>query len=206
MAEHKNHLHQAYGLNTVEDTQDFYADWAATYDAEVAEHGYVTPGRCGKALARFAQNKNAPLLDVGCGTGLSGSALAKSGFDTIDGCDLTPEMLSKAKELNLYRRLWQSDPDSDLDYAAGDYKLFAAIGVIGAGAARLGLFHEIIAKMLSGDLFVFSFNDHTLEHPEYEGALMDCLDCGACQLLFKEYGEHLINVGMKSRVYVLRKQ
>ncbi|MCP5088484.1 MAG: methyltransferase domain-containing protein [Rhodobacteraceae bacterium] len=204
MAE-KKYLDQAYSLRTVTDTQALYADWAETYDEEVAANGYVTPARCAKALAKFAPDKNAPLLDLGCGTGLSGMALAKEGFARIDGCDLTAEMLERAEALNLYRTLWQSSPDSELTYASGDYRLFAAIGVIGAGAARMELFHEIIRKMLRGDFFVFSFNDRTLEHPEYEGALMNYLDTGSASLMFKEYGTHLPGKDMKSRVYVLRK-
>ncbi|MCP5076058.1 MAG: methyltransferase domain-containing protein [Rhodobacteraceae bacterium] len=201
----KKYLDQAYDLQTVTDTQAFYADWAETYDAEVAENGYVTPGRCAEALAKFAPDKNAPLLDLGCGTGLSGMALAATGFTKIDGCDLTPEMLEKARSLNLYRILWQSSPDSQLTFAPGDYQMFSAIGVIGVGAAHMDLFRQVTAKMLRGDLFVFSLNDKALEHPEYEGAVMDYTDTGAVSLLFKEHGAHLPGIKLKSRVYVLRK-
>ena len=32
------------------DVADFYDDWAATYEAEVGDNGYVTPTRCAEAL------------------------------------------------------------------------------------------------------------------------------------------------------------
>ena len=38
-------LKNTYGLETPEETQGHYQKWAATYEDEVAEHGYATPGR-----------------------------------------------------------------------------------------------------------------------------------------------------------------
>ena len=72
---------------------------------------------------------------MGCGTGLSGAALAEAGFTTIDGSDLSPGMLDKARALGVYRDLWLPDDLPDRRYDA-----VAAVGVIGPGAAPLDLF------------------------------------------------------------------
>lgn len=205
MSNHKNHLDNAYSLQTVDETRNFYADWAQTYDREIFENGYATPARCAAAVAMFV-NCSATVLDVGCGTGLSGMALSKIGFSAIDGCDMTPEMLERAKNLNLYRNLWASEPNADLDFSRGPYHVVAAIGVIGYGAARMTLFYDILEQMTSGAHFVFSFNDHTLEDPTFERAVMNAVDGGAFALLFSEYGPHLAKRNMNSNVYVLQKQ
>jgi predicted TPR repeat methyltransferase len=205
MVEDKNHLDRAYGIDTVDATKAFYADWAATYDLEITKNGYATPERCAKAIATFA-DLNGAVLDVGCGTGLSGMALAKAGFSTIDGCDMTPEMLEGAQKLNLYRKLWTSDPNANLDMSNGPYNVIAAIGVIGLGAARMTLFHDIIKNMASKSFFVFSLNDLTLKDPSFEGAVMNAIDCGAFTLLFRETGDHFPARKMKSNVYVLQKR
>ena len=76
----KNFLDHAYGLTSVEDTRAFYADWSLSYDAELHRNGYVTPQRCAEALARHMPDKSGPVLDVGCGTGLSGMELRAAGF------------------------------------------------------------------------------------------------------------------------------
>lgn len=199
----KQFLDHAYGLDNSKSTRDFYADWAATYDTEVAANGYVTPGRSAEALAQFADT-GAPLLDIGCGTGLSGLAFAKAGFTTIDGCDLTPEMLERANALNLYRNLWVSEMGAPPDMSRGPYPNVAAVGVIGSGAAPLSVFHDITAAMAPGAYFVFSFNDHTLEDPAYEAAVM-AADGAGFTLKFKDYDDHLPRRGMKSTVYVLQK-
>ncbi|MEK6204583.1 MAG: methyltransferase type 11, partial [Amylibacter sp.] len=79
MSTHKDHLSRAYDLSSVDETQKFYSDWAATYDAEILENGYATPERCAKALAGFAPEQDFAVLDIGCGTGLSGKYLAAAG-------------------------------------------------------------------------------------------------------------------------------
>jgi len=45
------------------------------------------------------------VLDVGCGTGLVGQELAATGYRTIDGIDLSPEMIEIARSRNVYRSL-----------------------------------------------------------------------------------------------------
>ncbi len=205
MTNHKNHLNNSYQLDSVADTQDYYTDWAATYDAEVIANGYVTPQRCADALASVAAKKSLSILDIGCGTGLSGKIISETGFTNIDGCDINPEMLEVAKTRKLYQQLWLSDPENPFPFTTGKYDAITAVGVIGAGAAPLGLFHQAISKLASGGLFVFSFNDHTLEDSSYEAAVNDEIENKNFELLFKEYGPHLPGREMQSNVYVLRR-
>ena len=73
--------------NTSDDTRDLYAQWSTSYDQEVAENGYATPSRAAKALASHVEDLSTPVLDYGCGTGLSGIALRKVGFSNLHGID-----------------------------------------------------------------------------------------------------------------------
>ena len=63
------------------------------------------------------------------------------------------------------------------------------------------------AKMLAlaDDLFVFSFNDHSLADPAFEAQVKDYIGTSRAELMFKEYGDHLPGAGLKSNVYVLKK-
>ena len=115
-------------------------------------------------------------------------------------------MLQVAKTRDVYDKLWQSEIKKPLDFENGRYDAISAIGVIGVGAAPVNLLYDMLKKLKSGGLAVFSFNDHTLEDPEYECAVMNHTDCGAYELLFREYGPHLPGKNMKSNVYVLRKR
>lgn len=205
MPKHNNHLDHSYQLDSIVDTQDFYSDWASTYDAEIIENGYASPQRCANALSQFTNSKSLKVLDIGCGTGYSGKILADTGFTQIDGCDINPEMLEIAKTRNIYQQIWLSEVENPFPFETGKYDAITAIGVIGSGAAPLSLFHETIDKLDCDGLFVFSFNDHTLEDPNYEAAITEGIENKHFELLFKEYGDHLPGRNIKSNVYVLRK-
>lgn len=198
-------LDKAYAARDAASTRNLYDDWAASYEAEVAENGYATPGRCADALKSVTDDMAAPILDFGCGTGLSGLALKLAGFGAIDGLDLSAEMLEGAAAKGVYRTLGQIEADADLPFAKGTYCAMAAIGVIGAGAAPISVLHTLMRKLDRGGKLVFSFNDHALENPENEGGVSEWTDCGAARLLFKKHGDHLPGIGLKSTVYVLEK-
>lgn len=199
-------LDKAYQARDAQSTRALYDDWSASYEAEVAENGYVTPERCATALARFSQNISAPILDFGCGTGLSGLALKLAGFETIDGLDLSSEMLSKAEAKKVYRTLSVIEADAPLAHEPGDYAAIAAIGVIGAGAAPISVLHTLMRGLAPGGKLVLSFNDHALEDPKNEAGLNEWLDCGAATLLFREHGPHLPGIGLMATVYVIEKK
>ena len=198
-------LDKAYSTRTAAETRDLYDAWACSYDSEIGANGYATPARCAAALAEFLHDPEAPILDFGCGTGISGKALAKVGFRTIDGMDLSADMLVHARERAIYRDLKDIAPDTDPGIAPGAYKAIAAIGVIGAGAAPLATFDTLMHALAPRGLFVFSFNDHALEDPASEGRVAAWTETGAAVLLFREYGPHLPGRELNSNVYVIEK-
>ena len=198
-------LDKAYHLETTEDTQKLYNDWAASYDAEVSDNGYATPGRVAKAMREVLPETDMPILDFGCGTGLSGLALSLEGFTQIDGIDPNPEMLDLARDKNVYRTVTLMDINDDTPVAQGSYGVIAAIGVIGTGAAPASTFDLLMNALDRGGYLAFSFNDHALADREYTCRLNQWLDCGAARLLYKDYGPHLPKQNINSNVYVLEK-
>ena len=196
-------LDKAYQARDAASTRALYDDWAASYEAEVANNGYATPARCADALKACGADLSAPVLDFGCGTGLSGLALRLAGFDVIDGVDLSAEMLDGARAKDVYRHLDMIEAGGPLP--RDDYTAIAAIGVIGAGAAPIDVLHILMRALPSGGKLVFSFNDHALEDPANEAGVAQWTDCGAARLLFKEHGDHLPGIDLKSNVYVLEK-
>ncbi len=201
----ENFLDKAYGARDAASTRKLYDDWAASYEAEIAENGYATPRRCAEALAKFSDDPTLPILDFGCGTGLSGLALKLAGFTTIDGVDLSKDMLAQATDKDVYRSLNQIEAGAALSHKPGDYAAIAAIGVIGAGAAPISTFDTLMKGLTKGGFLVFSFNDHALEDKANEGRINEWTDCGAARLLFREHGDHLPGIDLKSNVYVIEK-
>lgn len=201
----KTFLDRAYDLPEGGDSRKLYSQWAATYEAELTQNGYATPTRIAEALARFAPDKTMPVLDYGCGTGLSGAAFASAGFTAIDGIDVTAEMLDIAREKHVYRNIILADPAAPPPVTAASYPMIAAVGVIGIGAAPLSLFDALMGLLPTGGMFAFSFNDHALEHPEYEAKVNEWADTGAARLRLREHGPHIPGKNINANVYILEK-
>lgn len=198
-------LGRVYDKATPEESRALYDAWAATYDAEIAENGYATPARVAEDLAAHVKDKSAPILDFGCGTGLSGLALQLQGFSTIDGMDPSGDMLAGAHDKKAYRTLTRIDPTDPTPIKAGQYATIAAIGVIGTGAAPASTFDILLKALPKGGLLGVSLNDHALAAKVYEAAMCNWLDAGAARLLSKTYGPHLPGQNIKSNVYIIEK-
>jgi len=205
MAEKRFQLSGAYSLKTPEESHAFYQGWAEGYEDDVAQNGYVTPGRCAAALAAHASAPWAPIMDLGCGTGVSGLALRAAGFACIDGYDFSPAMLERAVEKGVYRKTGFADLSKPLEIEEGVYRNAAAIGCITPEYMPPTVLDEILKKLPKGGCLAFSVNDHSAS----DGTILDrvnaLVDAGAAELAFKEHGEHMPGIGLKATVYVLRK-
>jgi predicted TPR repeat methyltransferase len=196
---------RVYRTTEQDAVESLYDDWAETYDADLIENGYLTPGRCAAALAAHLPERDAPILDFACGTGLSGAAIAAQGFTVIDGVDLSEAMLNVARKRGAYRNLFKADPDQPPSFAPGDYAAIAAVGAISPGAAPAAFFDALLSCLAPGGLFVLSYNDHALADPDYISRLGRARDDGIVRERFREHGDHIVKLGSKSTVYVLEK-
>ena len=184
--------------------QELYDDWATSYDRDLIESGYATPARLAALVAEQLSDHDAPILDFGCGTGLSGRALAEAGFSTIDGADLSSGMLEQAANSGAYRQVWQLTA-GELDVTPGSYRAIVACGAISAGAAPASTLSLVAEPVAPGGLLAFSYNDHTLAEPDYMAAL-DSLLAADFDEVAAARGVHIASRDSESIVYVLQRQ
>lgn len=201
----KKFLDDAYSHGAGEAAEKFYDAWAETYDEELAENGYVTPRRCARALAAAMPERNLPVLDLGCGTGLSGVALRAEGFSIIDGWDPSSEMLRRAEGRDAYRVLRQIEPDLPLSAASGAYAAVVAAGVLSPGLAPPEAIGQVLGFLPKGGHFCFSLNDVALADGAHDAAVKAQLDRGDAELVSREHGEHIRARALGADVIVLRK-
>ena len=206
MPEQKDFLQRVYKVTSRAGAHALYQDWAADYETVVAENGYITPTRCAEALAAHVDDLTAPLLDLGCGTGLSGMAFREVGFTTIDGTDFSTEMLRQAAaKKGLYRCLIAANLDAGLPGKPGAYEHLAAVGIFSPNHAPASLLGAAIGGLPAGGCFVFSLNDHCLAVSSYTAALDQIAAAGEAEIIFNEYGPHLPEQDLGAEVYVLRR-
>jgi len=199
-------LDKAYLERTGDETRRFYDEWSAVYDDELGENDYRQPLRCAAALARYMADRTGLVLDAGCGTGLSGVALANAGFERIDGCDFSPRMLEKALKTSIYQRLFEADLNMRQDFPNGHYSGLAAVGVFSFGhvaADAIEEFHRIVEP---NGVIVIGLNDHFYQ----EGSLRRRIDAlagnGKFEILVQEPGAHLPGIGLSGWVIALRRR
>ena len=201
----QSYLDKAYAARDQDVIRGLYDDWAENYDQDIAALGYATPLRAAAVLADHLSDKSAAILDIGCGTGLSGAALHAVGFTTIDGVDVSPAMLAEAEKKSIYRKLLEVEATDPLPFATEDYAAFTAIGVIGPGAAPIALFDTLMHALSKGGKLLFSLNEKALADHGTLGMIHEWTDCGAALLQFSEEGQHLPGIDMKSTIYLIEK-
>lgn len=203
-------LNIAYEARTTDETRDLYDRWAETYDTElVDENDYAQPQRSAEMLARYLQDRDAEILDVGCGTGLSGAALAAAGYRTIDGCDLSPGMLAKARETGHYRRLFEADLNGSAfdagDAGDGAYDAAVAVGVFTFSHVQPDALDHILRVLAPGAPLVIAINEHFYDEGAMTGKLAALAAAGRIDPLAEEHGAHIRGTGVTGWVIAVRK-
>lgn len=194
---------QLWTPRPVAETVAVYRDWAKDYDADVGARGYETPARIAQALVPHLP-LDTPILDFGCGTGISGAALVRAGYHVIDGTDITDKMVEIAQTKDIYRKLWISEPGA-VPATPGHYGAIVATGVISLGAAPPETLDLLIAALGPNALIALSFNDPTLADGSFDAVVDARISGGQLALVSRSHGPHLAEMEMGSDVIVLRR-
>ncbi|MET0190126.1 MAG: class I SAM-dependent methyltransferase [Pseudonocardia sediminis] len=158
------YLDRAYALSSTDDARALYDEWAATFDADITDEtqGYVAPGNAADAVVRVA-GTGAVILDAGCGTGLAGVELARRGATTIDGLDLSPGMLERARATGAYRDLDTADLTVPLAAADDSYDVVVCVGTLTHGHVGPSVLAEFVRVVRSGGHVVATVLDDIWE-------------------------------------------
>lgn len=149
--------------------EKLFDDYAATFDTHLTQNlGYKMPSELAALLRQHATPPAArwDVLDLGCGTGLSGMEFAPHARE-LTGVDLSGKMLEKARAKNIYHRLVQSDLLSMMHgEPASSYDVIIAADVL----VYLGALDEIVAEarrlLRTGGFLLFSVEALEALHKE----------------------------------------
>ena len=155
-------LARVYAAKSPDEIAAAYADWAASYDRDTIRDGYHLPFTIAAWVARHVPPGAAPLLDAGCGSGLSGPVLAALGYAAVEGLDLSDEMLALAKSRGSYDRLVKAELGKPLPWADGHFAAFLSTGVFTAGHAPASALDELVRVTRPGGFAVFTVRDTIL--------------------------------------------
>lgn len=163
-------LEEAYAVETPDDSRRLYAKWAATFESGfTGPRGYLYHDNVAAAFLAAAADVDGgadrPVLDVGCGTGLVGQALHDRGVETIDGIDISPEMLDQARRKGAYRTLVEADLTQPLQIESHTYAGIVSAGTFTHGHLPPDPLDELIRIAAPGAHAAIGVNQaHFVEH------------------------------------------
>jgi predicted TPR repeat methyltransferase len=132
-----------------------FDNFAPKFDAHLASLHYNVPQDLA-ALLKLRANRPLAILDLGCGTGLVGAALAGQGHRLV-GVDLSERMLAQARARNIYDRLDFAEIHAWLQLAEADsFDAICAADVLIYIGALETLFREVARLLRTGGWFAFS--------------------------------------------------
>lgn len=180
-------LDDAYALETPDDARRLYAAWAETYDSQFLEReGYVYDRNV--ATVFVEAGGRGPVLDLGCGTGAVGIALAFLGIETIDGLDISPEMLEQAAtkrvgDRSVYRLLATGDILAGMDLADDAYAGVVSAGTFTHGHVGPEALHEVVRVGAAGCRFAIGVNAEHYREQGFDEVLGRLVDAGTIEQL-----------------------
>lgn len=182
----------------------FYDEWAGSYDSDIAED-YLSPQMIVQTLLEaidsdqslaWAKSHDIEILDAGCGTGLTGLALAEIGYTKIDGVDLSAEMIEQARSTGAYRNL-----ESGFDLTkpvpsgfAGSHDVVTIAGVFTVGHVPPSALKNVAALVRPGGLVIASTRAAYYDSTNYQEVSEAMEAQGQMQLVHKiEHGPYTMD-------------
>jgi predicted TPR repeat methyltransferase len=134
-----------------------FDQFSIDYDARMrGQLGYRAPEIL-RELASFVLPRQGDLaiLDLGCGTGLAG-VVFRDMAARLDGVDLSPAMIEKARALGIYEALAVGDIETGLAAFDAKYDLILAADTVVYLGALEKLFAGVASHLTEDGLFLFT--------------------------------------------------
>ena len=155
-------LETRIGENWVKNPNRVLADIELEFDETAAEYEERSAewdhrgARDGGAFFAALVAGSAKVLDAGCGTGLVGRELASHGFTDLTGCDISAEMLDRARAKGVYRSGLVKSDIGRMPFADGAFDALVCIAVLTYAASMERIFAEFERVVRPGGTIAFS--------------------------------------------------
>lgn len=185
MGVEQNSKHQGLS-NLSSDTREvekYYDDWADDYDRDLETWRYQAPERAAKILRRYLE-PDSVILDAGCGTGMTGKALANEGFTVFDGIDLSERSIEAAAVQGVYRSLNRANmQELPLPIEDDKYDGLECIGVLTYIPESEDLLREFCRIVRPGGFVVLTQRTDTFVERDFSSVLKTIASEGSWRLL-----------------------
>jgi ubiquinone/menaquinone biosynthesis C-methylase UbiE len=155
-------------VSNLEELEGLYKNWD-DYEYDVIQlAGYVGHLVTTEALLRHFDNKEAKILDAGCGTGLVGDILYSKDYKNIVGVDFSQEMLNRALKKNIYKSLNLCDLTKQLNFEDNSFDAIICAGTFTCGHVGPEALNEMVRITKNDGYISFTVRKQEWEASPYE--------------------------------------
>lgn len=178
-------LDRVFAAKSPDESRKLYDQWASSYDADMQKWSFTAP----RIVAQLAQKyleispADATVVDAGCGSGLVGTELAKLGFKTVDGLDLSDGMLKVARNSGAYRDLNIADLTQRLEAKDGAYDALVCSGTFTHGHLGPEPLPEFTRIVKAGGILVITVLETFWKEGNFEDVVKKLEGDGIAQVL-----------------------
>jgi predicted TPR repeat methyltransferase len=180
-------LDEAYSVKTPEDNRRLYAKWAATYESSFVDaKQYRYPKAISEVFNEYVPRDTdeiARVVDIGCGTGLTGMYLSRlRPHLIIDGLDISPEMLAEANrkkrtdDLAVYTHLNECDLTQGVTNKFDSYDALICSGTFTHGHLGPDSLKNVLSLVRSAGWIVIGVNNEHFEGKDFQSELDSLAD------------------------------
>lgn len=184
----ENELGSNWAENPSTDFQQVLEEYeagAARYEQWITRAEYRAPLDGSRLLRRYCGNLDDPILDAGCGSGLSGDALAQQGFRRLVGIDASPAMVQIAQENEVYETLLAGNLLERLPFDSAQFGAAICVAVLGHIQSVEQLAIELCRVVKPGGYIVFTQRDDLFEEWKYDVQLRKLDEASIWSLIHK---------------------
>ncbi|MGH6859275.1 MAG: class I SAM-dependent DNA methyltransferase [Phyllobacterium sp.] len=138
------------------DLENYYDKWSDSYDKDLMAMGYEAPRVAAEAVRNQGVDPAKPVLDAGCGTGLTGLELRKAGFEQIMGVDLSTASLELARQKGCYKELKRQNLNEPLGFSDDQFVAAQCVGTLSYVDNIPGLMREFCRVVCPSGIVLFT--------------------------------------------------
>ena len=195
----------AYSIGDRNSMVAFYAKWAEEYDQQMLNEGYTSPKDISLLLDQHLPTRNAQVLDIGCGTGLTGKHISEKGLKALDGIDLSKEMLQVADSRGIYRNLVVADINEPLPLSDRVYDAAISSGTFTHGHVGAEPIPEILRTIKPNGLLACTVHFDLWHSRGFDAVFAELIKNGQIQCLSISEGPYFESRGPEGWFCVYQK-
>ena len=164
-------IEKVYAAQSDEALRALYDAWAASYDADIQQVGYLHVPVITGLVARHLPSRASAILDAGVGTGAIGNILSILGYNNLSGLDMSDGMLAQARARDCYIDLRHGVLGEKLNFPDGAFDGIISTGTFTNGHAPASAFDELVRILEPGGILMFTVGTTVWEEKGFQTKL-----------------------------------